>query len=49
MQDLKVQTVLDRDLEVMFKTHTLLSDKDILNRSDLMMVFEKQFNSEKEH
>ena len=32
MQDLKVQTVLDRDIEVMFKTHPHLNDKDILNR-----------------
>jgi hypothetical protein len=32
MEDLKIKTVLDRDIDVLFKTHPILSEKDLLNR-----------------
>lgn len=35
MEDLKIQTVLDRDIDVLFKTHPVLCDRDYLNRQDL--------------
>lgn len=41
--DLKMSQVTERDIDLLMKTHTGLSSKTIINRQDLIAVFEGPF------
>lgn len=43
LNDLKITSVTERDIDVFLKTHSVLSNKDKMTRQDLNYAFEHVF------